>query len=267
MALSFYDIDKDYVMYLQEGETKERGFTRVPNVEYPGKLPKFTCGVVLEINDCKYYVPVSSFKTQKPDNILIKIDSERYNKVKGTLRFNYMFPVPDNCIKERIIALRNHGGAVRYHHDEIGVNSRLDEIQAAILRVKLPHIKEWNEKRRENAYRYNELFASCEDIVTPKELDNTYCVYHQYTVKIPNRDNIHKMLQEKGIGAMLYYPIPLHLQKVHEYLGVGKGSLPVTEKNTECVISLPMFPELTEEEQKTVASTLIECVEQSKALA
>ena len=104
MALSFYDIDKDYVKYLQEGETKERGFTRVPNVEYPGKLPKFTCGVVLEINDCKYYVPVSSFKTQKPDNILIKIDSERYNKVKGTLRFNYMFPVPDNCIKERIIA-------------------------------------------------------------------------------------------------------------------------------------------------------------------
>ena len=131
----------------------------------------------------------------------------------------------------------------------------------------MPHVKEWNEKRRENAYRYNELFASCEDIVTPKELDNTYCVYHQYTVKIPNRDNIHKMLQEKGIGAMLYYPIPLHLQKVHEYLGVGKGSLPVTEKNTECVISLPMFPELTEEEQKTVASTLIECVEQSKALA
>ncbi len=171
-----------------------------------------------------------------------------------------------DAINDRVIALRNHGGAVRYHHDEIGVNSRLDEIQAAILRVKLPHVKDWNEKRRENAYRYNELFASCEDIVTPKELDNTYCVYHQYTVKIPNRDNIHKMLQEKGIGAMLYYPIPLHLQKVHEYLGVGKGSLPATEKNTECVISLPMFPELTVEEQKTVASTLIECVEQSKAL-
>ena len=172
-----------------------------------------------------------------------------------------------DAINDRVIALRNHGGAVRYHHDEIGVNSRLDEVQAAILRVKLPHVKDWNEKRRENAYRYNELFASCEDIVTPKELDNTYCVYHQYTVKIPNRDNIHKMLQEKGIGAMLYYPIPLHLQKVHEYLGVGKGSLPATEKNTECVISLPMFPELTVEEQKTVASTLIECVEKSKTLA
>ncbi|MBQ3310652.1 DegT/DnrJ/EryC1/StrS family aminotransferase [bacterium] len=169
-------------------------------------------------------------------------------------------------IKNRVLALRNHGGAIRYHHDEIGVNSRLDEVQAAILRVKLKHINEWNKKRRENAYRYNELFAKCSDIITPTELDDTYCVYHQYTVKIPNRDNIHKMLQERGIGAMLYYPIPLHMQKVHEYLGMGKGSLPNTEKNTEVVISLPMFPELTAEEQRTVADTLIQCIEESKAL-
>ncbi len=170
-------------------------------------------------------------------------------------------------IKNRVLALRNHGGAIRYHHDEIGVNSRLDEVQAAILRVKLNHINEWNKKRRENAARYNELFAKCSDVITPVELDDTYCVYHQYTVKIPNRDNIHKMLQERGIGAMLYYPIPLHMQKVHEYLGMGKGSLPNTEKNTEVVISLPMFPELTAEEQKTVADTLIQCIEESKALA
>ena len=123
------------------------------------------------------------------------------------------------------------------------------------MRVKLPHIKEWNEARRKHAYYYNELFKDCADIQTPVELNDTYCVYHQYTVKIPNRDEVHKMLQERGIGAMLYYPIPLHLQKVHEYLGVGKGSLPVSEKNTEMVVSLPMFPELTEEEQRTVAST------------
>ena len=168
-------------------------------------------------------------------------------------------------LKNRVIALRNHGGAVRYYHDEIGVNSRLDEIQAAILRVKLPYIKEWNEKRRAHAKFYNELFASCSDIQTPVELDNTYCVYHQYTVKVPNRDEVHKMLQENGIGAMLYYPVPLHLQKVHSYLGVGKGSLPHTEKNTELVISLPMFPELTEDEQKTVAKTLIDCVAKSKS--
>ena len=172
-----------------------------------------------------------------------------------------------DVIKDRVLALRNHGGAVRYHHDEIGVNSRLDEVQAAILRVKLNYINEWNEARRAHAKTYNELFANCEDVQTPTELDDTYCVYHQYTVKIPNRDNIHKMLQERGIGAMLYYPIPLHLQKVHEYLGMGKGSLPNTEKDTEMVISLPMFPEITLEEQKTVANTLMECIQETKALA
>ena len=173
----------------------------------------------------------------------------------------------DEKLKDRVIALRNHGGAICYHHDEIGVNSRLDEIQSAILRVKLPHIKEWNEMRRKHAYYYNELLKDCADIQTPVELDDTYCVYHQYTVKIPNRDEVHKMLQERGIGAMLYYPIPLHLQKVHEYLGVGKGSLPVSEENTDLVVSLPMFPEKKEKEQRTVASTLIDCIEKSKSAA
>ena len=169
-------------------------------------------------------------------------------------------------LKDRIIALRNHGGAVRYHHDEIGVNSRLDEIQSAILRVKLPHLDSWNKLRREKAAYYNELFSACSDIITPVELDNTYCIYHQYTVKVPNRDEIFEKMREAGIGTMLYYPIPLHLQKVHEYLGVGKGSLPHTEKNTDIVMSLPMFPELTKEEQETIASTLIKLVEESKAL-
>ena len=169
-------------------------------------------------------------------------------------------------LKDRIIALRNHGGAIRYHHDEIGVNSRLDEIQSAILRVKLPHLDSWNKLRREKAAYYNELFSTCSDIITPVELDNTYCIYHQYTVKVPNRDEIFEQMREAGIGTMLYYPIPLHLQKVHEYLGVGKGSLPHTEKNTDIVMSLPMFPELTKEEQETIASTLIKLVEESKAL-
>lgn len=172
-----------------------------------------------------------------------------------------------NCeeLKNRVLSLRNHGGAIRYYHDEIGVNSRLDEIQSAILRVKLPYIKEWNDKRRAHAKYYNELFADCADVQTPKELADTYCVYHQYTVKVPNRDAVHKMLQENGVGAMLYYPVPLHLQKVHEYLGVKKGALPITEDNTELVVSLPMFPELTAEEQRTVAKTLIACVEKSKS--
>ena len=95
-------------------------------------------------------------------------------------------------IKNRVLALRNHGGAVRYHHDEVGVNSRLDEVQAAILRIKYKHINEWNKLRRQHAYKYNELFAKCSDIITPQEIDNSYCVYHQYTVKIPNRDECMK---------------------------------------------------------------------------
>ena len=102
-----------------------------------------------------------------------------------------LITVNSENLKNRIVALRNHGGAIRYHHDEIGVNSRLDEIQAAILRVKLNYIDEWNKARREHASIYNKLFSECADIQTPKELNDTYCVYHQYTVKIPNRSEEH----------------------------------------------------------------------------
>ncbi len=167
-------------------------------------------------------------------------------------------------LKDRLVALRNHGGAIRYHHDEVGINSRLDEIQAAVLRIKLKHIAKWNEMRRANAKRYNDLFSSCEDIVTPKEIDDVYAVYHQYTVKVPNRDEVHKLLQENGVGAMIYYPIPLHMQKLHKHLGYKMGDLPHTEKNTELVLSLPMFAEITAEEQETVAKTLIDCVNKVK---
>ena len=150
-------------------------------------------------------------------------------------------------LKDRMIALRNHGGAIRYYHDEIGVNSRLDEIQATVLNIKLKYIDEWNKKRRENAYRYNELLEPYADVITPKELDNTYCVYHQYTVKVPNRDEVHKYLLDNGVGAMIYYPVPLHLQKAHAHLGYKEGDFPITEANNKQVLSLPMFPEITEE--------------------
>ena len=182
----------------------------------------------------------------------------------GTMGDGGLAVTNSEYLKNRMVALRNHGGAVRYYHDEIGVNSRLDEVQAAILRVKLNYINEWNKKRREHAAFYNELFKDVKDVETPKELDNTYCVYHQYTVKVPNRDEVHKLLQENGVGAMIYYPVPLHLQKVHAHLGFKEGLLPHTEENTKLVLSLPMFAEITEEEQKTVAKTLIECVEKAK---
>ncbi len=183
----------------------------------------------------------------------------------GTMGDGGLLSTNSQYIKDRVIALRNHGGAIRYHHDEIGVNSRLDEIQAAILRVKLPYIDKWNSARREHAKLYNELFKNCSLIETPKELDATYCVYHQYTVKIPNRDGVHKMLADAGIGAMIYYPIPLHLQKVHEKYNFKEGMLPITEENTKLVLSLPMFAEITEDEQREVARVLIEAVEKSAA--
>ncbi len=170
-----------------------------------------------------------------------------------------------DAFADRMLSLRNHGSAVRYYHDEIGVNSRLDEVQAAILRVKFPYINEWNAKRKENAYRYNDLLKDVKDVVCPRELEGTKCIYHQYTIEVPNRDAVQKYLQEHGVGAMLYYPVPLHLQKVHKNLGGKLGDLPVTEEKTTRVMSLPMFPEITEEQQRTVVNTLIEALENCKA--
>ncbi|MDD3149805.1 MAG: DegT/DnrJ/EryC1/StrS family aminotransferase [Candidatus Gastranaerophilales bacterium] len=167
-------------------------------------------------------------------------------------------------LNKKIIGLRNHGSQVRYYHEEIGLNSRLDEIQAAILNVKFKHIDKWNEERQENAYLYNELLKDVEDVVTPDELDGVKAVYHQYTIQVPNRDEMHKKLAEKGVMAMIYYPVPLHLQEVHKNYGFKKGDLPVTEALTERVLSLPMFPEMTEEQQIKVVEAIKECLAELK---
>ena len=170
----------------------------------------------------------------------------------------------DEKLYKRVLALRNHGGAVRYYHDELGTNSRLDEIQAAILRVKLPYIDEWNRARRENAARYTKMLAEYPEIKTPFEAADTYSVYHQYTIQIENRDAVHKLLNENGIGAMIYYPVPLHLQKMHKFLGYKEGDLPCAERAAKRVMSLPMFPEITEEEQQTVINSVIKCLNMTK---
>jgi dTDP-4-amino-4,6-dideoxygalactose transaminase len=161
-----------------------------------------------------------------------------------------------NYLADRIIALRNHGGKIRYYHDELGMNSRLDEIQAAILRIKLEHLDKWNSRRREIAYKYNELLKDVDEVITPKELSGTDCVYHQYTIQVPQRDEVSESLKESSVMAMIYYPVPLHLQEVHKYLGIKEGSLPVTETLSKKVISLPIFPELTEEQIIHVANSV-----------
>ncbi|OGI02030.1 MAG: hypothetical protein A2Y25_04020 [Candidatus Melainabacteria bacterium GWF2_37_15] len=171
-----------------------------------------------------------------------------------------MITTNSNYLADRILALRNHGSHVRYYHKEVGYNSRLDEIQAAVLNVKFPHIDRWNSKRREAAYYYNELFKGITEIQTPKELANTSCVYHQYTIQMPARDKVHETLGKNGVMAMIYYPVPAHLQEAYNDLGMKEGDLPQTENTTLKVLSLPIFPEITREQQKKVADEVIKAI-------
>ncbi len=172
-----------------------------------------------------------------------------------------MLTTNSNYIAERVASLRNHGSHIRYYHTEVGLNSRLDELQAAILNVKLPHIDRWNSQRKEAAYYYNDLLKEYPDIATPVEMDDTDCVYHQYTVKIPQRDKVHEILKENGVMSMIYYPVPIHLQEAYSRLDLREGYLPNTEKVTRQVLSLPIFPEITREQQQKVANELIKAIE------
>ncbi|HEX9860119.1 MAG TPA: DegT/DnrJ/EryC1/StrS family aminotransferase, partial [Nitrospirota bacterium] len=130
---------------------------------------------------------------------------------------------------ELLRMLRNHGSRERYYHDEIGFNSRLDELQAGILRVKLARIDTYNRLRRERAAQYTGRLAGIPGIVTPREIDGYFHVYHQYTIQVENREQVMKALADKGISSMIYYPVPLHLQKSYAGLGYKKGDFPVSE--------------------------------------
>ncbi len=159
-------------------------------------------------------------------------------------------------LADRLISLRNHGSRVRYYHDEIGFNSRLDEIQAAILRVKLNHIDEYNEKRRRNALLYNQYLTDA-DVRTPSEESGTRHVFHQYTIRVGNRDAVKKRLDEgKVTSSMIYYPVPLHLQAAYRTLDIRPGSLPGAEQAAREVLSLPMYPELSEAQIRLVAGAV-----------
>jgi dTDP-4-amino-4,6-dideoxygalactose transaminase len=161
----------------------------------------------------------------------------------------------DNAdLANRCRSLRAHGGKVKYHHDEIGVNSRLDEVQAAILRVKLPHLERWNELRRAHASAYREALAETM-LVLPTEPQGMRHVFHQYTVRVNDRDAVQSQLSAYGVQTMVYYPVPLHLQKVHAAMGLQPGAYPESERASREVLSLPMYPEL--------APTSIECVVQA----
>jgi dTDP-4-amino-4,6-dideoxygalactose transaminase len=169
----------------------------------------------------------------------------------------------DAELAARARSLRAHGGRVKYHHEELGLNSRLDEMQAAILRIKLPHLKAWNEARRQVAKRYFEAFAGLPGLTLPGERDYGVPVYHQFTVRVPDRDRVKQALDAAGVSTMVYYPVPLHLQQVHAPLGHKLGDFPVTEKAVQEVLSLPMFPELASDVQDQVIAAVKTAVSQA----
>jgi dTDP-4-amino-4,6-dideoxygalactose transaminase len=167
-----------------------------------------------------------------------------------------MVTTNDNDLAEHLLSLRNHGSKVRYHHEEVGFNSRLDEIQAAIIRVKFKHIDAYNAQRRNNAALYSRFLADS-GIRTPSEQSRTKHVFHQYTIRVKNRDAVKQKLDAGRItSSMIYYPVPLHLQTAYKDLGMKPGSLPIAEQVSQEVLSLPMYPELTEAQIKQVADAV-----------
>ena len=156
---------------------------------------------------------------------------------------------------DQLDVLRRHGGRVKYYHERVGYNSRLDELQAAILRVKLRHLEEWTAGRRRVAAHYNELLAGL-PVATPYEAPKMRHIYHQYTIRTPRRDELRAFLKDQGIGTMIYYPLPLHLQEMYAGLGLGEGSFPEAELAANEVLSLPIYPELTDEQIEQVANTI-----------
>ena len=176
-----------------------------------------------------------------------------------------MLTTHDGTIAERLRLLAAHGMSPRYYHQAIGLNSRLDSIQAAVLNVKLSRLEQWTARRAENAARYSTLLQGAGfegDVVLPACDPRCHHVWNQYTIRIPGgrRDAVKAQLAAAGVGSEVYYPVPLHLQKCFESLGYGVGALPHTEKAAREVLSLPIFPELTAAEQETVVSRLSEAL-------
>jgi len=167
----------------------------------------------------------------------------------------------DSAIDSHIRVLREHGQAKKYYHDMEGYNGRLDSIQAGFLQVKLRHLAEWNEKRRECASRYRELLGeAAEGISLPFEPSWSKSVFHLYVVQVQNREQLQKHLSDSGIGTGIHYPIPLHLQNAYKHLGYHEGDFPVCEEAAPRILSLPMFPGLTREQQERIAQQVLDFV-------
>jgi dTDP-4-amino-4,6-dideoxygalactose transaminase len=156
-----------------------------------------------------------------------------------------MMVTSDDAAADRLRKLRLHGGAKQYHHDEVGTNSRLDTLQAAVLLAKLPHLAQWSAKRREHAAYYTNAFADLPQVQPPVVDPANEHIFHQYTLRAQRRDELQAHLKKEGIGHAVYYPVPLHRQPCFAHLGYTDGSLPQAEQASREVLSLPIYPELT----------------------
>lgn len=173
----------------------------------------------------------------------------------------------DATLADNIRMLRDHGQSRKYYHNIVGINSRMDGIQGAILSVKLRYLEEWNNLRRANARRYNELLRDVDGIVLPQEMAYARHVYHIYAVRVNRRDAFMAGLADRGIGCGIHYPVPVHLQEAYTPLKLGKGAFPVSEKCGEEFVSLPLFPEMTPDQVAYVAEQVKELLKEPKRSA
>ncbi len=180
-----------------------------------------------------------------------------YSKNLGAYGEGGFITTNDPELYKRARMIRDHGSERRYYHDRIGMNARLDEIQAVVLRAKLPQLSGWNQQRLAHALLYNQLLRGSPAVTPVERADNTH-VYHLYVVRVPTRDGLQVYLKERGIFTGIHYPVPNHLQPALKDLGYKEGDFPVTEQAVKEIISLPMFAEITDEEIKTVAEAVKE---------
>jgi dTDP-4-amino-4,6-dideoxygalactose transaminase len=167
----------------------------------------------------------------------------------------------DAEVAAKIKMIRDHGQVKKYYHDVEGYNGRLDSIQCGFLRAKLPHLAEWNRQRREHAAIYNQLLSTDQALTIPFEPSWSRAVYHLYVIRTNDREGLMSHLKEAGIGAGIHYPIPLHLQKAYVSLNYSPGDFPVAERVSTEIVSLPMFPQLTSEQQTRVVEATLRFVQ------
>lgn len=173
----------------------------------------------------------------------------------------------DASLAKKISMLRDHGQAKKYYHDIEGYNGRLDALQAGLLHAKLKRLPDWNNARRKHAKRYRELLGKCEGVTLPYEPSGSRPIHHLFVIRVADREQLKDYLGEAGIGTGIHYPIPLHLQKAYAALGYKRGDFPVTEGVAAEILSLPMFPELTEAMQVRIAEQTSQCVSRLATVA